>query len=165
MHRWNFYLCWPPAPGVAFPEHKCGHALLSALSGSGHVLSAGQTTFPSPPPATFLPLPPSSIPRGGWGGVGGCLPDAHGCPSPPVSFTLSSRPSAVSLGTVTCWVAFQTPTWCPTGGGTGTRTGAEQKGGRCSGLLLLLRRLRFGSLRAITHGSLGALRHSASWAE
>lgn len=128
MHRWNFYLCWPPAPGVAFPEHKCGHALLSALSGSGHVLSAGQTTFPSPPPATFLPLPPSSIPGGLVGGGGGTLPDAHGCPSPPVSFTLSSRPSVVSPGTATCWVVFQAPTWCLTGGGTGTRTGGRAEG-------------------------------------
>lgn len=89
-----------------------------------------QVRQPSPPPL----LPHSSLCRphqsleGWWGLVGGgTLPDAHGCPSPPVSFTLSSRPSAVSPGTATCWVAFQTPTWCPTGGGTRTRTGQSRR--------------------------------------
>lgn len=93
-----------------------------------------QVRQPSPPPL----LPHSSLCRPhqsleglvgvGGGGGGGTLPDAHGCPSPPVSFTLSSRPSAVSPGTAACWVVFQAPTWCPTGGGTGTRTGGRAEG-------------------------------------
>lgn len=48
-------VCGGIARGFSFPEHKCGHVLISNLSVSCHVLSTGQTASP-PPPAAFFPL-------------------------------------------------------------------------------------------------------------
>lgn len=48
-------VCSGIARGFSFPEHKCGHVLISNLSVSCHVLSTGQTGSP-PPPTAFFPL-------------------------------------------------------------------------------------------------------------
>lgn len=70
MHCWNsICVCRPLAPGVAFPEHKCGHAPISALSGSGHVFICGSDHLPPPscchiPPSAALINPWRAVRRG-----------------------------------------------------------------------------------------------------
>lgn len=70
MSTWTGSGCSSMARGFPFSEHKCGHVLISNLSVSCHVLSAGQPTSENPRRPHLLPHSSLCFPRKSCSGPG-----------------------------------------------------------------------------------------------
>lgn len=154
MHCWNtICVCGPRPLESPSPERKCGHVLISGRSGSCHLLSAGQTSCPPPPPthpptATFL--------------LHGSLegrPMAGNSLSPWSSIVDSVCHSVLTR----LWSQAQLRS--PGEGRDEERPGVRGWGVGGQRASVTSPPSELGSLGAITHRSLGALRHSASGTE